>query len=204
MKHSGIYRITCTESGVFYIGSAKNIYQRFQRHKSLLRHNKHPNPKLQAVWNKYGEDSLILTIEQLVEDQLQLFVVEQQFLDKIKPPLNINLRADNDWLGRNHTDESKAKIGAFNKGKKLSPEHLEKLRLANLGNKHNKGNKYRLGKTASEESKKKMSESHKAQKLSLDHLAAFHAHLGKPISDETKRKMSESRKIWWAVKKHQG
>jgi hypothetical protein len=54
------------------------------------------------------------------------------------------------------TDETRLKL--IKNGKNKSPEHLEKLRIAMLGNKHG------LGKTASEEARRKMSESQRARR----------------------------------------
>lgn len=41
-----------------------------------------------------------------------------------------------DWTGKRHTEESKKKISESHKGKKLSAEHIEKVRTANIGKKH--------------------------------------------------------------------
>lgn len=43
----GVYKITNLINSKFYIGSSVNIGQRWFKHKALLRHNKHENPKLQ-------------------------------------------------------------------------------------------------------------------------------------------------------------
>ena len=53
---SGIYKITCTATGKFYIGSAKDIQHRLARHKSDLGRNVHHNILLQRAVNKYGKD----------------------------------------------------------------------------------------------------------------------------------------------------
>lgn len=43
----GIYKILNTANNKVYIGSSININNRWAKHKALLRHNKHENPKLQ-------------------------------------------------------------------------------------------------------------------------------------------------------------
>jgi hypothetical protein len=42
----------------------------------------------------------------------------------------------NDWTGKNHSPEAKAKISASRKGKTLSAEHRQKLIQVNTGKKH--------------------------------------------------------------------
>lgn len=46
---SGIYQIENKINSKVYIGSSNNIKRRWQKHKALLRHNKHPNSHLQAA-----------------------------------------------------------------------------------------------------------------------------------------------------------
>jgi len=68
---SGIYKITNKKNNKIYIGSSKNIKNRFSKHKNLLRSNKHHSIKLQRAWNKYGADNFIFeVIEYCNEDEL--------------------------------------------------------------------------------------------------------------------------------------
>jgi group I intron endonuclease len=83
---SGIYKITNTENGKFYIGSAKNFDKRWYDHKRDLTLNIHKNPKLQHSWKFHGEDKFLFTILEEVEpDQVKLFEREQYYLDTLKP-----------------------------------------------------------------------------------------------------------------------
>src|SRR5229473_3044646 len=52
---SGIYGIKNTINNKIYIGSSKNIEERFKQHISALNHNKHCNIHLQRSWIKHGE-----------------------------------------------------------------------------------------------------------------------------------------------------
>ena len=54
---AAVYRIQNTETGQVYIGQSTAYNQRWNSHKSLLRRNKHRNPKLQEDYNKYGLDA---------------------------------------------------------------------------------------------------------------------------------------------------
>lgn len=54
----GIYKITCINNNKVYIGKSIEIKQRFKKHLSDLRLNKHHSKYLQHSYNKYGEESL--------------------------------------------------------------------------------------------------------------------------------------------------
>lgn len=57
-KQPGVYKITNTENGFVYTGSAERqgIYKRLSTHICQLRNNKHHSWILQQDWNKYGDD----------------------------------------------------------------------------------------------------------------------------------------------------
>jgi len=78
----GIYKITNCTNEKFYIGSSKNIQQRWYKHKALLRHNKHENQKFQNAWNKYGEDSFIFDIIEYCDEE-NLLDREQYYIDSM-------------------------------------------------------------------------------------------------------------------------
>lgn len=84
-KVSGIYRITNKLNGKFYIGSAKNLANRFATHRKDLRKDQHHNTHLQAAWNKYGGDAFEFTVEEVVQSADLLFDREQFYLDSLKP-----------------------------------------------------------------------------------------------------------------------
>jgi len=81
---SGIYKITNTENNKVYIGSSKNIDNRWKQHKCLLRSKNHHSQHLQYSWDKYGKDSF--TFEVIEGDILQedLFIREQYWMDKLQ------------------------------------------------------------------------------------------------------------------------
>ena len=83
----GIYKIENKINSKVYIGSSNNIKRRWQKHKSLLKHNKHQNSHLQASWNKYGEDNFIFSIIELCSEN-SLLEREQYFIDKLNPEYN--------------------------------------------------------------------------------------------------------------------
>jgi group I intron endonuclease len=78
---SGVYRIKCIPSGKFYIGSAFDMHDRCEHHRSSLRRGNHPNPHLQAAWNKYGEENFEFASLELT-DRNRLLGAEQNWLDE--------------------------------------------------------------------------------------------------------------------------
>lgn len=133
---SGIYRITNTVTGDFYIGSSKNVRQRWLGHRHGLTRGTHANARLQHAWNKYGEDSF--AFEMLVEvDPECLLDMEQSFFDQHRPAYNISpiAGAPVGMRGRKFTEEHRRKIGDGNRGKKRSPELREAIRQSRLGSK---------------------------------------------------------------------
>jgi len=88
---TGIYKIKNTINNNNYIGSAKNIKRRWDRHRCGLRNNKHENIILQRAWNKYGEENFVFEIieECNINDLLSL---EQTYLN-LKPKYNIGITA---------------------------------------------------------------------------------------------------------------
>lgn len=87
-------------------------------------------------------------------------------------------------LGKHHTEETKRKISEhsphYNKGKKLTPEHAEKLHKSRRGKPS-----WRSGRKMTDEERKKLSVAHKGQKA---------WNKGIPCSEEVKRKVSEANK----------
>jgi len=82
--------------------------------------------------------------------------------------------------GKTHSDKTKLKISATNKGRftgNTNPFY---------------------GRTHSDEVKMKLSKTHKNKIISQETRKKISdVHKGRIVSDETRKKMSESRKIWW-------
>jgi len=136
----GIYRITCTITGKCYIGSAVNLRQRRKTHFGSLQRGEHHNPKLQAAWKKYGYESFVFDILELVMIPDLLTAREQHYLDALKPfgerGFNLDPIAGSS-LGVKYSQEncehiSIAKRGKpnTNRGRKHDPEYCAQNRLA--------------------------------------------------------------------------
>jgi group I intron endonuclease len=156
LQQPGIYLITHKESGKRYIGSAVRFDRRWGQHKYHLSRHKHCNDHLQNIYNKYGIDSLIFSVIEIVEDKTKLLEREQWYLDTWQPEINI-CKVAGSQLGRRHSQDTKAKLSVANKGKSRAPfteEHRAKLSAANKG------------KSFTEEHKAKMSAAHSRRKYS--------------------------------------
>lgn len=86
-KISGIYKITNTITGDFYIGSSKNIKSRWAAHKCPSRWKNNPNNPMYLDIQKYGVDKFAFEILAEVEEG-SLKETEQQFIETLKPTYN--------------------------------------------------------------------------------------------------------------------
>ena len=86
-KISGIYKITNTITGDFYIGSSNDIKRRWKDHKCPSRWKKYPNNPMYLDMQKYGLDKFSFQILAEVEIE-QLKETEQQFIETLKPTYN--------------------------------------------------------------------------------------------------------------------
>jgi group I intron endonuclease len=161
MKQSGVYKIYSIRTNRYYIGSSKNINNRFYRHLYDLRKNIHNNIHLQRIYNKYGETDLTIEIiEKCDPNRVSLLSAEQIYLDN-KCDLCINMssiagsiemtdivrskigiksrnrlkdKTKHPMYGRHHSDHTKQKLSLANKGKhKHTDEFKAKQRNRLLG-----------------------------------------------------------------------
>ena len=87
MKVCGIYKITNTITGDFYIGSSKNVKKRWSNHKWPSRWKQYPNNPMYLDFQKYGVDKFVFEILEVVEP-MELKEKEQQFIELLKPIYN--------------------------------------------------------------------------------------------------------------------
>lgn len=83
---SGIYKITNKKTSRFYIGSSRDMENRWEAHKRDLNKDMHINPKLQNAWNFYGPENFSFSIiEETSNDPILLLEREQYYLDTFQP-----------------------------------------------------------------------------------------------------------------------
>ena len=87
MKVSAVYKITNTVTGDFYIGSSKDIKNRWTAHKCQSTWNRCSNNPMYLDMKKFGIDKFSFQILEEVESD-QLKEVEQQFIEILKPTYN--------------------------------------------------------------------------------------------------------------------
>ena len=93
-KISGIYKITNTITGDFYIGSSKDVKRRWESHKWPSTWNECPNSPMYIDMQNYGVDKFVFEVLAEVEAD-KLKETEQKFIETLKPTYN-NYRA-NGW-----------------------------------------------------------------------------------------------------------
>ncbi len=125
VRTSGIYVIRNSLNGKQYVGSSTHIERRWVDHRKALRNDCHCNPHLQNAWNKHGEGVFSFAVLQVEENPQKLGALEQQcirqmgVLDRGK---GYNANEPNGVGGYRMSPETKAKIGAANRGKVRTPD----------------------------------------------------------------------------------
>ena len=87
MKISGIYKITNTITGEFYIGSSKNVKRRWTAHKCKSTWKRYSNNQLYQDMRKYGIEKFDFQLLEVAEEG-KLKVTEQYFIELLKPTYN--------------------------------------------------------------------------------------------------------------------
>ena len=116
-KISGIYKITNTITGDFYIGSSKNVKNRWRDHKCKSTWNKCPNNPMYIDMRKYGVDKFEFQIIAEVEAD-KLKEKEQQFIETLKPTYNSNRANGFDFERYKESQKEYQKTDKYKKCKK--------------------------------------------------------------------------------------
>lgn len=181
---TGIYKITNLINKKMYIGKAENIKNRWNKHLTELRNNKHNNKHLQASWNKYGEknfkfDIIIECHKDILNDSEEYFI---RYHNTTNNKYGYNKTDGGDGITNyKHTPEAKAKIRQSSTGRKLSESHKKKLLVAVTGRVKSPEELQKLSKAAKG---RKISEWHKQQLINSTK--------GKPFSEEHRKNLSEA------------
>jgi group I intron endonuclease len=101
---AGLYQITNTINGHFYIGSTTNFRERQRRHWQFLTKGKHNSPYLQRAWNRYGAKAFKFQVLCILESS-QLRSSEERLLQLVlgEGCYNVGRHARAPMLGRKHT-----------------------------------------------------------------------------------------------------
>lgn len=186
-----IYSINNTSTNQSYVGSTINFHRRISTHLRILRRNCHHSPYLQNSFNKYGEQSFVFSVLEILDDPNKLISKEQYWIDTLQPEFNV-LKVANSHLGARRTREVCEKISRALTGKKLSNETKQKIRICNLGKRHtletrNKISESNKGKhNVSKELRLLLSALNKNKIISEQHKDQIRRKLSRPVNQFTK------------------
>ena len=180
------------QGGLFYIGKG---------HSNRAYSKKGRNLHWVNIVNKYGKPDVEILAnwdtEKEAFDHEKLLIAS--FRDMGFILANITDGGEG-CVGFRHTDEVKQRISRLNKGRKITPEQLEKLKIANTGKKHTQETKEYLRKinlerVLTDEQKSKISEAGKRKRLSEEAKDKIRQKaLGRKMSDEHRAIMSATHK----------
>lgn len=129
---SGVYTITNIINNKVYVGCSINIKNRFLDHKKMLRKGNHGNVILQRSFNLYGEKSFLFEI--LVNVDVDFIYSEENYwcniLNSHNKLFGYNIKKTSPRKPYWHSEDVKKDIGLVNKGKLLSEDHKEKIRVS--------------------------------------------------------------------------
>jgi len=130
-----VYKITNKINGKFYIGKTVNpLYVRFSQHKHLALKKKENIYFYNAI-RKYGIESFQIELIETLDNNDKLTLRERYWIKKLNPDYNLSEGGEGN-LGYRFTDEQRKYLSNAKKGKKLSEQHIDSLRKANLAEKN--------------------------------------------------------------------
>jgi group I intron endonuclease len=199
MNKGGIYRLYWDNNDYYYYGQAVDLQRRKGTHKESASKNKHRNPKIQAIVNKYGMFKFQIIVHCRNE---HLDFLEQRYIDE---------HFGNQWCcnicptassskGRVYTgavleamrERAKNRDISGDKnpfyGKTHSKETRSKISLTRVGKKYPKLSEAKKGIIASQETKDKLSKAKSyggapKAKIVLDTYTGVYYSCAKEVSD---------------------
>ena len=127
MKISGVYKITNTITGDFYIGSSKDVKRRWRSHKWQSRWNDNPNNPMYLDMKKYGTDKFAFEILAEVEIK-KLKEAEQEFIEILNPTYNqMNAKGWNIERHKESQKKANKKYEKSDKRKKYKKQYYNQL-----------------------------------------------------------------------------
>lgn len=193
----GIYKLYFENDSRFYIGSTNDLQERLQAHTRAVNKQKHFNIYFQRLCLKLGIENLKYEILAKCPQEY-LLKMEQWFVDKLKPELNlaeiVGRPPSNRKRGYKMSEEAKLNISKARTGQKVdrsnythSQETLDKI------------SKALTGRIVSDETKQKMKESKanggKYSKFTVEQVAEIKSLVGSKTDKEIAELFSCSRAI---------
>ncbi len=106
----GIYVFENLKSGMSYVGSSRNIYKRFHRHRGTLRKGTHKNINLQRAYDEYGESAFIFVIVEISEDDLVMKREDEWLARHYESGKLYNLHETATYDGNTFSEDTRARI----------------------------------------------------------------------------------------------
>jgi group I intron endonuclease len=196
MTYGVIYKITNSINDKVYYGQTKSNppNARWNRHKYSARTGvKSP---IYFAMRLYGIENFLFKIVCTCDtlDDLNRKEIEYISADNTCCPNGYNIAKGGDNYEK--TDQHKQKIGNALRGKKKSPEHIEKMKASRKGQKRG---------PFTEEHKKKISLAHigKKKPQTIESIKKrTSANIGRKHTPETIEKFRNARKLFWERKKN--
>jgi len=126
-----VYTIRSKTSGKAYYGSTNNFKRRRSQHLQRLRRGTHHSSHLQNAWNIYQEPDFVIEVLHQFATETEMLACEKGFLANIGNTYNVSTEVDKGHTrGRPRSEATKAKLSAMFKGKFVSEETKERIRIA--------------------------------------------------------------------------
>lgn len=140
-----IYAIQC-EDGRAYVGGSSDLDRRWKEHRAELRRGAHHSRILQEVWHLLGEASFRLVVLELVPEGADLMAAEQRHIDIVRSlGLLLNAMPNATAKGVTRTQDTRAKMSAWQIGKKHSAQTKSRISAANSGRTHSAQSRANMG-----------------------------------------------------------
>ena len=180
-----LYFIIFPGSSAVYVGITCNLQERWSEHRRQARLGA-GYPVYRAM-RKYP-DCFIVALEKGTREYVSRREVE--CISALPKEMRYNRALGGDgtgMLGLKHSDETRAKMSASGKAKKLSPEHIAKSAAARTGQKR------------TPEQRAKMSEGQKRRVRTEEEIQRMRvAAVGRVVTPEHRARLSASAKARWA------
>lgn len=129
---SGIYCIRNIINNKMYIGYSKDMLKRKSSHFTELKYNYHDNDKLQKAYNKYGKENFEFNIIAYYPDEeFTLPTMEHYWCALFNvhdDRFGYNIAPTDPYNKPKRSNETRKKLSKSLKGKKRTPEQIEKIK----------------------------------------------------------------------------
>lgn len=229
-----------------YVGQSIDYAYRFTKHRAAAKRG--DGEPVYVWWRSLGSDPLLEVLEPATDIEAERFWIEyltflgcdllnadsggrtlrsDETILKIRaavnrPEVRAKILGGSKMRGKNHSAETKRRMSAAHKGRKLnlSPESRQRRRASRLGKTLSAESREKIavarrGRPLSAEHRQKISAAGTGRKATAETIAKRTATLNRPElkeqmrqariglrrSPESKARMSEARRAWWARKR---